>query len=82
VTERFDLPPVSPGGAEYTLMAVRVAGITAATRCLTIGRGHTPAALTLAQHLGCHVTGLSRSPDRARTAQAMAEAAGRQGRQA
>ncbi len=53
-------------------MAARVAGVTTATRCLTLGLSHQPAAITLAQNCGCSVTAVSRSAERVQIARDLA----------
>ena len=74
--EPVDIPPLRPGGAEYTLMAARVAGLTAGAQCLDIGTGHGIAAITLAKHIHCRVTAFDKSADRIKAARGYAEAHG------
>ena len=69
-----------PGGPEYTRMAVRVAGVTSAARCLNLSLGYNLAAITVAQTAGCQVLAVSQHAERLPVARDIAVQAGVEGR--
>ena len=75
----MDIALHAPGGPEYTRMAVRVAGITPAARCLNLSLGHNLAGITVAQTAGCQVLAVSQHVESLATARAIAAQAGVEG---
>jgi cyclopropane fatty-acyl-phospholipid synthase-like methyltransferase len=59
---------VSPGGPDFVLELVKPFGLTPAMSMLDLGAGLGGPARTIAQAFGTYVTGLERSPDRAKRA--------------
>lgn len=72
----MDIPLHVPGGPEYTRMAVRVAGLTAESRCLNLSIAYNLAGVIVARTVGCQVLAISQHVERLRMAREIAAQAG------